>query len=139
MNRVRDSSGTSDVMGMVLLVPALVGLAVLVSWIGRQVDAQAQLRAAAGAAAHAGALERSPEQAEARARRTASAALVASESCTDPEISVDLSRFEPGGTIVVNVACSANRGGLDVITPPPVRLSASVEVAIDPYRSMDRS
>jgi hypothetical protein len=138
MNRLTGSSGTSDVVGMVLLLPALLGLALLVIWVGRQVDAQAQLRAVAGAAAHAGALERSPQQAEARARRTASAALVAADSCADPEISVDLSRFEPGGVITVGLACFANRGGLELITPPRVRLRASVEVAIDPYRSLDR-
>lgn len=138
MRRARGSVGSGDVLGMVLLLPAVLGLSVLVMWTGRQVDAQAQVRAAAGAGAHAGALSRSAADAEMRARRTVAAALMGSDSCTAPEVSVDLSRFGPGGVLAVDVVCSVERSDLELIAPPAVRVSASVEVAIDPYRGMDR-
>ncbi len=137
MRRIRGSSGSSDVLGMVLLLPAVLGFGVLVMWTGRQVDAQAQVRAAAGAGAHAGALSRSAADAEMRARQTVSAALLGSDSCAAAEISVDLTRFQPGGVLAVDVACSVERSGLELIAPPAVRVSASVEVAIDPYRAVD--
>ena len=138
MNRIRGSSGSGDVVGMVLLVPAVLGLGVLVMWTGRQVDAQAQVRAAAGAGAHAGALSRSAADAEMRARETISAALLGSDSCAAVEVSIDVTRFEPGGVFAVEVSCSVERSGLELIAPPAVRPSASVEVAIDPYRALDR-
>ena len=41
--------GTADALGLVVLAPFVVGLALLVVWVGRSVDVDAQLRTAAEA------------------------------------------------------------------------------------------
>jgi len=49
--------GAAEALGLVVLGPIMVGLAVLVMWSGRSVDLRAQLRTAAEAAAQSAALE----------------------------------------------------------------------------------
>ena len=53
--RNRRSGGT---LGLVVIFPAMLGLALLVLFLGRQVDTRSQVQAAADAAAQAAALQR---------------------------------------------------------------------------------
>jgi len=138
MRRCSTSCGSADVLGVVLVAPVLIAMAVLVMYLGRQVDAQAQVRAAAGAAAHAGAAERSPQTAQHRAHSIVAAALAQSDSCETHDVVVDTSQFAPGGWLSVTVACDMTVRGLELISPPQWRLSATVQVGIDRYRELHR-
>ena len=64
MSSVRRDRGAADALALVLIAPAVIGLAVLVVMLGRSVDSRAQAQSAAEAAAQAAALERSPGAAE---------------------------------------------------------------------------
>ena len=52
--------GAAEALGLVLIAPVAIGLALLVVFLSRQVDARAQVRTAAESAAQAAAQERSP-------------------------------------------------------------------------------
>ena len=84
MSSVRRDRGAADALALVLIAPAVIGLAVLVVMLGRSVDSRAQAQSAAEAAAQAAALERSPAAADAAARRVAEAMLVDHDSCSTP-------------------------------------------------------
>ena len=82
MSRQRDR-GATDALGLVMIAPAVIGLAILVVALGRGVDARAQLRSAAEASAQAAALERDAGSAAAAAEVVARAMLVDTEACSD--------------------------------------------------------
>ena len=69
MRRVWHDRGAADALGLVLIAPVMVGLAILVVSLGRGVDSQAQARSAAEAAAQAAVLERNGHDAEQAALR----------------------------------------------------------------------
>jgi Flp pilus assembly protein TadG len=130
----RRDSGASDVLSLVLIAPAMIALALVVIFLGRQVDAQAQVRSAAEAAAQAAALQRSPGQADAAARRTVAAMLVDTDTCLRPQVTVGLSRFVAGGSVSVEVACEVSTRGV-VATGAPRRVFSATAVArLDAYR-----
>lgn len=127
--------GAADALALVLIAPAAMALALLVVFLGRQVDSRAQVQNAAESAAQAAALERRPDDADQAARRTASAMLVDPDTCETPVVAVDLSRFGPGGTVEVTIECSVSRRGLEVLGAPSVRHSVTATAAIDRFRS----
>lgn len=127
--------GASDALALVLLAPAMIGLALLVVFLGRQVDARAQVRTAAESAAQAAALARDPATAEQAALETVAAMLVDPDTCEAPSVTVDLSAFAPGGAVSVTVTCDVARRGLDPLPAPSVRTSATATAAVDPFRS----
>lgn len=127
--------GASDALALVLLAPAMIGLALLVVFLGRQVDARAQVRTAAESAAQAAALARDPATAEQAALETVGAMLVDPDTCEAPSVTVDLSAFAPGGSVSVTVTCDVARRGLDPLPVPSVRTSATATAAVDPFRS----
>jgi len=79
--------GAADAVGLVIMVVPMLAFALLVLYVGRNVDAQAQLRAATEAAAQAAALERSPTDADAAAR-AAFSAMVGPDRCPAPAFSI---------------------------------------------------
>ncbi|MEJ7800867.1 MAG: hypothetical protein WKF60_10115, partial [Ilumatobacter sp.] len=74
MTTMRDR-GAADALGLVVLVAPMMLFAVLVFFLGRGIDVNAQLRAAAEASAQAAALERDPISARAAAHAAATAML----------------------------------------------------------------
>ncbi|MEX2627678.1 MAG: hypothetical protein WD225_12395 [Ilumatobacteraceae bacterium] len=133
---VRDR-GASDALALVLLAPAMLGLALLVVFLGRQVDARAQVRTAAESAAQAAALARDPAAAEQAAVATVEAMLVDADTCEAPSVTIDLSAFAPGGTVAVTVECGVARRGLEPLPTPTVRSSATATATVDPFRSIE--
>lgn len=128
--------GSSDALGLALLAPAAIGLALVVLFLGRGVDSRATAQSAAEAAAQAAAQERSPAAAVAAAQQVADAMLVDESTCAAPSISLDLSAFRPGGQVGVTVSCSVSTAGLELIRPPDHGATTAVAFAtIDPLRA----
>jgi len=132
--RSRDR-GSADVLALVLLAPVAVGLAVLVVFLGRQVDARAQVQTAAESAAQAAALQRTPVAAERAALDVVAAMLVDRDTCDGPVVGIDLSRFAPGGVVAVTVECPVSRRGVEMIGAPAVAHSVTATAAVDRFRA----
>ncbi|MGE5209825.1 MAG: ATP/GTP-binding protein [Acidobacteriota bacterium] len=136
--RVRRDDGSSDALGLALLTPAAIGLAVAIVFLGRGVDSRATVQSAAESAAQAAAQERSGVAAVAAAEEVGRAMLVDPSSCSAPQVSVDLSDFRPGGQVAVTVSCTVSTGGLELIDPPTTGpTTATAFAAIDPLRATE--
>lgn len=83
----RRDRGAADAIGLVIMVVPMFAFAILVFYVGHNIDAQAQLRAATESAAQAAALERNTT-AGAAAARTAFDAMVGSDRCPEREVVV---------------------------------------------------
>jgi len=130
--------GSTDALGLALLAPAAIGLAVVIVFLGRGVDSRATVQGAAEAAAQAAAQERSPAAAVAAAREVGGAMLVDASSCSMPEVSVDTSEFGPGGRVTVTVSCTVSTTGLELVDPPATGpTTATAFAAIDPLRATE--
>lgn len=109
---MRDEGG-SAVLEMVILAPVLLLLLALAVAGGRLALAHEQVDAAAGQAARAASIARSPTAAADQARLSAEDALAnAGLSCTPMAVSVDTSLFRPGGSVTVTLTCTAQLGTL---------------------------
>lgn len=127
--------GASDVLALVLLAPAAIVMALVIIFIGRQVDARAQVHAAAEAGAQAAALARDPSNADRAARRAVAATLVDVRTCADPVVGVDLSDFRPGGVVAVTVRCVTRPEGLEPTGAAAVGVEARAAATIDAFRA----
>ena len=136
--RLRRDAGSSDALGLALLTPAAIGLAVAIVFLGRGVDSRATVQSAAESAAQAAAQERSGIAAVAAAEEVGRAMLVDPSSCSAPLVSVDLSDFRPGGQVAVTVSCTVSAEGLELIDPPATGANtATAFAAIDPLRATE--
>jgi Flp pilus assembly protein TadG len=128
--------GAADALGLVVIFPAMLGLALLVLFLGRQVDTRSQVQAAADAAAEAAALQRSESAAVEAAARAATAILTDARACPGgPQVAIDAGAWSAGRRITVTVACSPSRAGFAALTPPARTFSASATASIDPNRA----
>jgi hypothetical protein len=128
--------GEANALGLVLIAPVAIALAILILWVGRQVDTDAQLQAASSAAAQAAVLQRTPAAAIVAARSTAGAMLSDAKACAGgPDVLVDTNDFRPGGAVTVAISCSPQRSDLSLVSPPPVRFAATATATIDLHRS----
>jgi Flp pilus assembly protein TadG len=136
--RLRRDDGSSDALGLALLTPAAIGLAVVIVFLGRGVDSRATVQSAAESAAQAAAQERSGAAAVAAAEEVGRAMLVDPTSCASPRVLVDLSDFRPGGQVAVTVSCTVSADGLELIDPPSTgAYTATAFAAIDPLRATE--
>jgi hypothetical protein len=131
--------GAADALALVLIAPAVIGLALLVVMLGRSVDARAQAQSAAEAAAQAAALERSRDAAEAAADRVAAAMLVDHDSCAAPAVRVDTTSFRPGGEVRVAIECHAARRGIEAGQRSSRTFVAEAVAHIDEFRAAEES
>ena len=123
-------------MGLVLIAPVAIALAVVILWTGRRVDADAQVQAASSAAAQAAAHQRNVGAAVAAAQDTADAMLVDVTACAGgPMVSIGAANFRPGGDVTVVVSCSPARSDLALAGPSAATFTASSTASIDMYRS----
>jgi Flp pilus assembly protein TadG len=133
---VTDERGSAAVE-LAVLAPALVVLMLLVVAGGRVTTTDATVRRLAADAARAASLTRSPDAARAAATDAASAGLAGADGpCQDVTTLVDTSRFEAGGRVTVDVACTVEFRDVAVLAVPGTRTfhATGVEV-IDRYRS----
>lgn len=136
MSRARPRDlGAADALGLVLLAPAAIGLAVLVISLGRDVDARAQLRSAAAAGAQAAALERDPTDARVAAERVVGAMLVDRDVCPEAADVVVTFPPSPGGRVSVTVSCSGSDRGLELIRSGARGESFTATAAVDDFRA----
>jgi len=131
--------GAAEALGLVLLAPAVIGLALLVVSLGRRVESEAQVRTAAEAAAQAAALERTHAAGALAAERVAREMLVNDKTCDDLTVSVP---NEPGrgvgmraGLIEVTVRCTQGNDGLEVVQPNDVVQAATAFATVDRFRA----
>jgi Flp pilus assembly protein TadG len=136
--RARDR-GAADALALVLIAPAVIGLALLVVMLGRSVDARAQAQSAAEGAAQAAALERSPGAAAAAADRVAAAMLVDHDSCATPAVRVDTSAFGPGGEVRVAIECHASVRGIEPVQRSSRTFVAEAVAHIDEFRAAEET
>lgn len=131
--------GAADALGLVLIAPAVLGLALLVVALGRGVDAKAEVRSAAESAAQAAALERNPEAAEGAAQRAAEVILADSTNCNRPSTEVDFPAPESTsgvqvGLVRVTITCEVSNRGVEVINQPYAETVTAV-ATIDYFRA----
>jgi len=131
-----DDRGSSDVLGLVLIFPAILSLAILVLWLGRQVESTAEVQVASEAAAQAAARQRSAGAASAAAQQTAALMLSRSNACAgSATVAVEVGAWKPGGSVTVTVTCSPRRDDLALVGPPGRVVTATATATIDLYRA----
>jgi len=134
--KTRDERGTAAVE-LVLIVPVLIVAFLLVVGLGRMAHARQQVEGVAADAARAASLERNTSQSSQAARTTADAALGdRGLDCRSLDLSVDVSDYRPGGTVKVQVRCTASLGDVALSGLPGHRVfSAEATVPIETYRA----
>jgi len=123
-------------LGLVLIAPLAIAMAVVVLWTGRKVDADAQVQSASSAAAQSAAHQRDLRSAIVAAQGTANAMLVDVTACAGgPVVSISAANFRPGGDVTVVVSCSPARSDLALAGPGAATFTASSTATVDVYRS----
>ena len=131
-----DDRGAAEVVAAIMIAPVVVGFAVLVFFLGRQVESRASVRTAADSAAQAAARQRDPTAADAAARQTAIDMLGDSSTCAGgPTVIVDLSNFRPGGIVAVDIACATGSDDLAAVAAPSRTFTGHGAAVIDTYRA----
>lgn len=137
---VRPDRGAVDALGLVMIAPVAIGLAVLVVMLGRGVDARAQIRSAAAAGAQAAALETDRRSAERAARSVIEAMLVDSDACRSPSIGVEhpTGVLDPDvlafGTVRVTVRCEISGRGLELVGDASRTEEFTATASVDLFR-----
>jgi Flp pilus assembly protein TadG len=135
----RRDRGAAEAYGLVLLAPAVIGLALLVVSLGRSVESGAQVRTAAEAAAQAGALERTHAAARTAAQRVAAEMLVDTTTCSDRSVSVpnapDRGVGMAAGLIEVTIACTVPDDGVEAVQDSDIVRSATAYATVDQFRA----
>lgn len=129
--------GAADALGLVLIAPAVIALALLVVSMGRSVESRAESQSAAESAAQAAALERSPSAARAAAADVIAAMLGSADTCGSPVVDVDTTEFRPGGWVSVTVTCASSNRGVEVVQPDAVEHTTRAVARIDQFRAVD--
>ncbi|MEL6893184.1 MAG: hypothetical protein AAFP84_16440 [Actinomycetota bacterium] len=138
--RWRNDDGSSDALGLALIAPAAIGLALVILLISRGVDARATAQNAAEAAAQAAARERSFAAAQVAANRVGAAMLVDPNTCATPSVQTTVEGplgFAPGGVVQVTVRCTASSRGLELVGGDATTASATAFAVIDTFRGVD--
>lgn len=132
----RDERGSVAVETAVI-APALVLLLLLVVFAGKVSEADSNVARAASEAARAASLRQHPGDAAVDAERVARENLSASGvPCIALDVRVDTSDLEPGGTVAVDLRCTASMADVALLGVPGQRtFSAKAVEVIDTYRS----
>ena len=132
--------GAAEALGLVVIAPAAIGLALLVVFLGRSVESEAQMRTAAEAAAQAAALERTHSAAVVAAERLVDEMLVNDDTCRRDDRMVRVPD-EPGrgvgmsaGLIEVTVTCTMSNRGVESISGTRTE-SATAYATVDRFRA----
>lgn len=135
--------GAADALALVLLAPAVLGLAILAIALSRSVDARAQVRSAAEAAAQAAALERNAGAAEAAAVRVAQAMLVDEDACQGLQVSVRYPTAPEAGSgtsfgfVEVDIECNVSNRGIEVVQDGSREERVTAVASVDFFRARD--
>lgn len=137
MRRWHGDTGSSDALGMALIAPVALALALVVLLISRGVDSRATAQSAAEAAAQAAAQQRTRGAAVAAAERIGAAMLIDSSTCASPSVAVGGS-FAAGATISVTISCATSSVGLELVPGAAGDVhSYTAHAVIDPFRGVE--
>ena len=136
--RCAGDRGSSDALGLALIAPAAIGLALVILLVSRGVDSRATTQNAAEVVAQAAARERNLAAAEAAGERVAASLLTDDATCASPVVSITAPpAFEPGGTIVAVVTCATSTAGLELIGAEGGSATSTASAVIDTFRGVD--
>lgn len=136
--RGRGDRGAADALGLALIAPAALALALVILLIGRGVDSRAVTQNAAEAAAQAAARERSLSAARVAATRVGELMLVDDTTCADPSVvTTAVAGFVPGEVVSVTVSCTSTTRGLELLGASSSRAAATAYAVIDTFRGVD--
>ena len=135
--------GAAEALGLVLVAPVAIGLALLVVFLSRQVDSRAQVRTAAESAAQAAAQERSPAAAD-RGGPTGGRG----DADRPRHVRLAFGRrsmsrgSRSGGLVAVTVSCSVSARGIEIVAPPDPQstsrlFSVTATATIDRFRATE--
>ena len=138
VRRGHGTTGSGDALGLALLAPAAVGVALVILLLSRGVDSRATTQNAAEAAAQAAARERSFVEAQQSASRVARSMLTDPATCADPSVAIDASpAFVPGATVSATVTCGTSTAGLELVGASGGKAAATAFAVIDRFRGVD--
>jgi Flp pilus assembly protein TadG len=131
------SDAGSAAVELAVLTPVLVLLLLFVVAVGRVVQAHQEVGAAAADAARAASIASSSPAAHQAAGAAAAEDLAgAGLTCATLQTVVDTRDFWPGGTVRVEVRCTASLQGLSLLRlPGAATIDASAVAPVDLYRS----
>ena len=134
--RLRDA-GNSEALGVVLIFPAILAFAILIIFLGRQVDTVSEVQNAAEAGAQAAARQRTPTEGVAAAEATVKAMLSDDVDCAGGAgVALHASgAWAPGSNVTVTVSCTPRTDDLALIAAPKRTLHGSSTALIDTYRA----
>lgn len=120
---------------LAIVAPFLVVMLLLVVFVGRVSEAEANVERAASEAARSASRRRDPGAAVAAAEASVEANLSASGvACATVSVDVDTAEFQPGGRVGVTVTCHASMSDLALLGVPGTRtFSARTVEVIDRY------
>lgn len=135
--RVGASDAGSDAgnaaVGMVIVVPVIMIMALLVVGLGRTVSVQQSVTGAARSAARAASL--APDGAQAAAIATEAAEAALGGRCAEATITPDVSAFVAGGSVTVDISCVVPLEDLAVSgLPGRATLAASATAPVEAWR-----
>ena len=121
---------------LALVVPALIFMVVFISGAAAIVGARSDVDDAAWEAARAASLTRSPMAAELAARSAVDQRLAGERwSCAGKRVVVDVSRFNPGGSVAVSVSCGLPLADAGLFLPGATHLNARAVQPLDQYKA----
>lgn len=134
-SRNRNQAGSAS-LEMVLIAPVLLMILLLVVGLGRMSHARQEVEAVASDAARAASLERNTSASHAAAVKAAQQSLAsAGMSCQGLDVDVDVSNYQPGGQVTVQVSCTAQLQDVALSGLPGTKeYTASATVPIETYR-----
>jgi Flp pilus assembly protein TadG len=120
---------------LVLLTPALLVLLLFVVFVGRLVEARADVQAAAQDAARAASIARGPDSAANDGQAAATQRLQAGGvTCRHLDVRLDTANFHPGGTVAATVTCTVDLGDLGLLRVPATKaITTTFTEPVDTY------
>lgn len=124
-------------MEFVLITPVLITILLFVVGLGRMAHASQKVEAVASSAARAASLERNTELSRAAARQAVEDELgEQGVSCTNLQVSTDLSSYQPGGQVTVTVNCTTDLSDVAMAGFPGSKVyTATAVVPIETWRA----
>lgn len=137
MNRVRGDDRGVTAVEFVLITPVLIIALLFTVGLARIAHARQQVESAAADAARAASLERNTAVAAQRGQEMARQSIGGRGlSCSQLDVAIDVSSYEPGGVVRADVTCRASLTDVAVAGFPGTRtLRASATVPIEKFRS----
>lgn len=122
---------------LALVVPALLVVVAFIAGAATLGGARADLDDAAWEAARAASLTRSSLDADFAAHKAVDRRLAGERwACDNRAVTVDLARFQPGGSVAVEVACGLRLADAFLFFPGSAQLRSRAVEPLEPFRAL---